>query len=109
MTKKYWIADNRFKYMGLILLIMWAGFMLFFYLKADEITKDPCSICAKQMGSNVFCTTQSLLPVTRTYYPNGSISDNSKEVKVEAYKEINKNKSEVFGDLNFTDLVPKNV
>lgn len=46
--------------------------MIFFYLKADEITKDPCSICAKQQDESVYCRIGSL---TRTFYPNYSIID----------------------------------
>jgi len=74
MTKEYWITNSRFKYIGVILLIIWIGFMVFFFLKAEEITKDPCSICAKRMDSEVTCrivnTQQDL---TRSYFPNGSI------------------------------------
>jgi len=69
--RKFWITDNRFKYIGLLLFLMFLVFMLFFYLKADEITKDPCSICSKRMGEKVFCSTQSAVKI---YYPNGSIS-----------------------------------
>ncbi|HJX50108.1 MAG TPA: hypothetical protein VJ438_01465 [Candidatus Nanoarchaeia archaeon] len=52
---------------------MWLGLMFFFYLKADEVTKDPCSICSKKIGENIICKTQSLNPITKTYYPNFSI------------------------------------
>ena len=78
--KTYWITDSRYKYVGLILLIIWIGFMVFFYLKADEITKDPCSICAKRMGEEVACTTGNYIPVQRVYYPNGTIVDDVPKV-----------------------------
>lgn len=48
--------------------------MTFFYLKADEITKDPCSICAEYMGDTVTCTTGTFQPISKIYYQNGSIS-----------------------------------
>lgn len=74
-TKRFFITDNRFKYIGIILLIIWIGFMVFFYLKADEITKDPCGICAKQMSNKVVCTVGGIEPQMRTYYPNFTITD----------------------------------
>ena len=70
MTKEYFITNSRFKYIGIILLIIWIGFMVFFFIKADEITKNPCSICAEKSGENVLCTIGTL---QRTYYPNYTI------------------------------------
>ena len=52
---------------------MWIGFFVFFYLKADEITKDPCSICAKKMGEEVSCRVGQNVILERTYLPNGSV------------------------------------
>jgi len=70
-SKKYWITDNRFKIILLVFFIMWLGLMLLFYLKADEVTKDPCSVCAKQMGEEVICTIGgSGKIITKTFYPN---------------------------------------
>jgi len=56
MTKTFWITDNRFKFIAVILFAMFCIFMLLFYLKAEEITNDPCSICAKQLGEDVTCS-----------------------------------------------------
>ena len=79
--KAFWITDSRFKFIAIILLIMWAGFMVLFYLKADEITKDPCSICSERMGKQVVCTLQTNFePVSRVYYPNGTIITEKKGV-----------------------------
>ena len=72
MTKTFYITDSRFKFIALILFLMWLGFMCFFFMKAEEITKDPCSICSKRMGENIICYTQSSNPISKTYYPNGS-------------------------------------
>lgn len=61
------------------LMLIWGSIFLLFYLKADEVTKDPCSICSKRMGKDVLCTqinTKSSNPATRIYYPNGSKFDN---------------------------------
>jgi len=53
---------------------MWAVIIGFFYLKADEVTKDPCGVCANRMGDEVFCTFPGIIPISRTYFPNWSIS-----------------------------------
>lgn len=54
--KEYWITNDRFKLIVIVLLLMWIGFMAFFYLKAEEITKNPCQVCARQMGTDVSCS-----------------------------------------------------
>ena len=82
--------DNRFIIVSIILILIYAGFMLLFYLKADEITKDPCSICSKYMGKTVFCTTESTIPLDRYYFPNGSIVTNVPEV-IEGQNALYKN------------------
>lgn len=68
--KAFWITDSRFKYIGLILLVIWLTLFFLLFFKANEITKDPCSICAKKIGDNVICTTQGFAPLERIYYPN---------------------------------------
>lgn len=55
------------------MMILWLGIMGLFYLKADEVTKDPCSICAKRMGEEIICTTGGYQPITKTFYPNFTI------------------------------------
>ena len=74
MTKEYWITNNRFKYIGLILFLMFLVFMVLIYLKADEVTNNPCQICAKKMGENVYC---SIGNQQRTFLPNFSTIDSS--------------------------------
>ena len=69
------IPRDRFLIIAILLFLMWGGFMLFFYMKAEEITKNPCSICAKQIGENIKCTTDGFRPITRTFYPNFTIED----------------------------------
>ena len=70
--KKFWAAC-------IVIVVMWTGLMIIWYLKADEVTKDPCSICAERMGKNVQCTQINpegfTIPATRIYYPNGTIAD----------------------------------
>ena len=78
---KYYLPRDRFIIIVIVLIFMWLGLMYLFYLKADEVTKDPCSICSKQMGENIICTTQGLLPIKRIYYPNFSIEENRENVR----------------------------
>lgn len=47
--------------------------MTFYYLKADEVTRDPCSICAERMGEKVICTTGDFIPIRMIFYPNKTI------------------------------------
>jgi len=69
-----WFERHRLLSIGLFLLIIWGIIFVFLYLKADEITKDPCSICAKELGDKIVCTTGGFGPITKTYYENGSIN-----------------------------------
>jgi hypothetical protein len=72
MKREFWISNRRFVIIAVILLLMWAWIMLFLYLKADEITKNPCSVCAKKMGETVKCTVMEpgLESQTLVFYPN---------------------------------------
>ena len=70
MKKEYWITNSRFKFIALLLMIIWIGFMIFLFIKAEEITKNPCSICAKKMGEEVHCYIGNL---EKIFYPNYTI------------------------------------
>lgn len=56
MTKEYWITNSRFKLIVGILILFWIGIMVLLYLKADEVTHNPCEVCAKKIGVSVICT-----------------------------------------------------
>ena len=71
--KEYWITNSRWKLIVIILVLFWVGIMVLLYLKADEVTKDPCGICAKKMGEEVICYTGTSEKSIKTYYPNGSV------------------------------------
>ena len=62
------------------LMLIWGSLWLLFYLKADEVTKHPCSICAEKQGKEVFCVAGSAGLVSRTYYPNGSVYQSQKAI-----------------------------
>ena len=69
------IDARKWTIIVLCLMFIWGSLWLLFYLKADEVTKDPCSICSKKMGSQVVCTTiqQGVVNRERIYYPNGTV------------------------------------
>jgi len=71
----YFGGEKRFYLIMVILILMWVGLMVLFYLKADEVTKDPCSICAERLGELIICRTTfgDAIPVSRYYYPNFTI------------------------------------
>ena len=71
--KTFWVTDNRFKLIVILLMIIFFTLMALFYLKADEVTKDPCSICAERMGEKVICRIGDANFIQRIYYPNQSI------------------------------------
>jgi len=64
----------RFVVIAVILFLMWLGIMGLLYLKADEVTKQPCSVCAYKMGENVICYMKDS-PIKRTYFTDGLIID----------------------------------
>lgn len=56
-----------------VMLIIWFSLLTFWWIKADEVTRHPCSICAKLQGEKVLCTSGTYLLSTQTFYPNGTI------------------------------------
>jgi len=73
---EYWLTNKRFVIMVVIMVLMWAVIIGFFYLKADEVTKDPCGVCANQMGEDVVCSIAGTNPISRTYFSNWSVTQN---------------------------------
>lgn len=70
MTKEYFFNDKRFKIIAALLMIIFLVFMAFLYLKAEEITRDPCSICASRMQEPIVCTIGGHKTITKTFYPD---------------------------------------
>jgi len=75
MAKEFWITNSRLKIIIIALILIWVLFLIFFYMKAEEITNDPCSVCSKRLGKEVTCTTGGSEPISRVYYTNYSYSD----------------------------------
>lgn len=90
-----WLEQHRFVTLSFVLLIIFLIIISFLVLKADEITRDPCSICAEKMGEDVSCTLMRGIPITKTYLPNGSSYDNKEEIRKIVDEEIEKNKIDV--------------
>jgi hypothetical protein len=57
---------------GIFLLLLWGSLLTFWWFKADAITRDPCSLCAEQLGEEIRCTTSGLNPISKSFYQNGS-------------------------------------
>ncbi len=73
---EYFGGEKRFYIILAFLFIMWLGIMVLFYLKSDEVTKDPCSVCAKKLNEDVICTAGSSGQIVqRVFYPNLTIKD----------------------------------
>ncbi len=73
MVKKFWISDSRFKFIGLILFLMFLIFMLVIFLVGNAISNDPCQLCAEKMGTEITCYSGS--GMQRVYFPDFSIVD----------------------------------
>lgn len=73
---------NHILVVAVVMLIIWGSLLAFYWLKTDEIRKDPCTICAEVKGEDVICTTGNYIPVHRIYHPNGSIYDDRKDIKI---------------------------
>jgi len=69
-----WFDNHRMISVGIFLLIVFILILGFLYLKADEITKDPCSICAEYQGQEVTCVLPGFKPISKIYYPDGQIT-----------------------------------
>jgi len=72
MAKAFWITDSRFKFIAILLMIIWLGFMVLFFLKAEEITNNPCNVCAKRMDMPVKFALEGK---QRSYNPDGTMEE----------------------------------
>ena len=68
------MKNKQYLIMAICLMIMWISIIAVVYMKMEEVTKDPCSICARRMGEKVRCTIdKSAVPLSMEFYPNGTI------------------------------------
>lgn len=65
--------DHKKFYATCIVIVIMFGMLVFlWYKKADEVTRDPCSICAMRQGKDTTCTIEGIGSLT--YLKNGSSS-----------------------------------
>ena len=75
MTKTYWITDSRFKWISLLLVLIFLILMAVIVWQGENISKNACQICAKQMGEDVICTLGGYNSIQRIYHPDYSIEN----------------------------------
>ena len=66
MGPKFWIIIS-------IILLVWGVIIGIIYLKYDEITHHPCSLCAQKIGTNIVCTAMGT-QVSKEFDINGTIT-----------------------------------
>lgn len=67
----YLLGDKRFYTLLVVLFVMWLGVMGLFYLKADEVTHNPCELCAERLDREIFCTIAGGGSINnQIFYPN---------------------------------------
>ena len=59
----------------IVMFLIWCSLLTFLWFKAEEITRDPCSICAKEVNKTMVCFTIEPGTMTRQkiFFPNYSI------------------------------------
>jgi len=77
---EYWITNSRFKFIAILLFLMFCVFMLLIFMRGTEIANDPCSICAKKLGEDVTCTSGYGIDAKQIIY-EGGIQNNEIENK----------------------------
>ena len=67
--------NKEFVIVVIVMILIWSSLLFYFIHYAEEVKNNPCSICANKSGTNVYCTTNSFVPQTKTFYPNWSIEN----------------------------------
>lgn len=76
-----WFDRHRFIVVIIAILLAWSPIVWLIYDKADEMTRQPCQLCAMKMGSTVSCTAYGGIPIHKNFYVNGSITDDIKQTQ----------------------------
>jgi len=75
-NKEYWITDSRFKWISILLFVMFLIFMALIFARTEQLILNPCQLCSEKMGEDVICTikgsSQSLI-----YHPDYSVEDDT--------------------------------
>lgn len=72
MVKEYWVTDSRFKWMSLLLVFIFLVAMVVIVWQGENISKNPCSICAEKQGTDVSCSTIDNSGRSKTFSPDGT-------------------------------------
>lgn len=73
------MINSRFLIVILITLFIWCSLIYVMITKGHELSTHPCNLCAEMQGESVFCTIGGLdVPLHRTYFPNGSITNGTR-------------------------------
>ena len=51
------IDAKKLLIIAIALLILWGSFCFLVVNYAEDLRQDPCSICAKRMGEDIYCST----------------------------------------------------
>ena len=54
--KEYWITNSRFKWISLILILMFLILMGVIVWQGENLSKNACQICAQKQGQQVICS-----------------------------------------------------
>jgi len=73
-TKQPWVRKYQFPIVVIVVVIMWTLTLFWLFQYGEELVQNPCSICAKEMGEDVMCSTQTAVLVTKTFHINGTTS-----------------------------------
>lgn len=74
IDNSYLLSNRRFVIVVIVLLIIFFTFMTLFYLKGEELSRHPCSICAEVNGFPIMCYAPGLNPISQRFDPNGSVT-----------------------------------
>ena len=75
--KEYWITNSRYKLIFIGLMFIFILFMGVIVWQGENISKDPCGICASRMSEEVSCSfaDSNGKIFHRVYYPNQTVID----------------------------------
>ena len=71
--KEYWITNSRFKWITLILILIFLILMGVIVWQGENISKNACQICAKKQGTQVLCTMMDGSNRVQIFNPDFSI------------------------------------
>lgn len=65
-----WVKNHYWTTFAIFMFFVWGSIFAMLWIKADEVTKDPCGVCAKKLGTEVTCTISGFQSINKIFYPN---------------------------------------